>query len=70
MFYARYVTLTVNLWHSNITSGYFRMRVMAESTTNLGTPNLGTPKVTNICFIITYSQCDILRLSRAELLSL
>ena len=61
MFYARYVTLTVNLQHDNITSGYFRMRVMAESTANSG-----TPKVKNICFVITYGHCDISHLSRAE----
>jgi hypothetical protein len=58
MFYARDVTLTVNLWHSNITSGYFRMRVTAESTANSG-----TPKVKDVCFIITYGQCDISHLS-------
>jgi hypothetical protein len=37
------------------------MRVTAESTANLG-----TTKVKNVCFIITYSQCDISHLSRAE----
>jgi hypothetical protein len=37
------------------------MRVTAESTANLG-----TPKVKNVCFIITYGQCDISHLSRAE----
>ena len=37
------------------------MRVTAESTSNSG-----TPKVENVCFIITYSQCDISHLSRAE----
>jgi hypothetical protein len=37
------------------------MRVTAESTANSG-----TPKVKNVCFIITYGQCDISHLSRAE----
>ena len=37
------------------------MRVTAESTAHSG-----TPKVNNVCFIITYSQCDISHLSRAE----
>jgi hypothetical protein len=37
------------------------MRVSAESTANSG-----TPKVKNVCFVITYGQCDISRLSRAE----
>jgi hypothetical protein len=37
------------------------MRVTAESTANSG-----TPKVKDVFFIITYSQCDISRLSRAE----
>jgi hypothetical protein len=38
------------------------MRVMAESTANSG-----TTKVKNIWFVITYGQCDISHLSRAEL---
>jgi hypothetical protein len=46
---------------SNTTSGYFRMRVTAESTANSG-----TPKVENVCFVITYGQYYILHLSRAE----
>jgi hypothetical protein len=37
------------------------MRVTTESTASSG-----TPKVKNVCFIITYSQCDISHLSRAE----
>jgi hypothetical protein len=37
------------------------MRVRTETTANSG-----TPKVMNVCFIITYSQCDISHLSRAE----
>ena len=37
------------------------LHVTAESTANSD-----TPKVKNVCFIITYSQCDISRLSRAE----
>ena len=46
--------------HSNITSGYFRIWVMAEST-----DNSGSPKVKNVC-LISYSQCDVLCLPRAE----
>jgi hypothetical protein len=30
------------------------------------TANLGTPKVKNVCFVITYGQCDISHLFRAE----
>ena len=37
------------------------MRVRAESTANSG-----TPKVKNVSFIITNSQCDISHLSRSE----
>ena len=37
------------------------MRVTTESTTNSG-----TPKVKNVCFVITYGQRDISHLSRAE----
>jgi hypothetical protein len=37
------------------------MRVTAESTANSG-----IPKVKNVFFIISYGQCDISHLSRAE----
>ena len=37
------------------------MRVRAESTANSG-----TPKVKNVLFVITNSQCDISHLSREE----
>jgi hypothetical protein len=37
------------------------MRVTTESTANSGTPT-----VKDVCFIITYSRCDISHLSRAE----
>jgi hypothetical protein len=37
------------------------MPVTAKSTANSG-----TPKVKNVCFIITYIQCEISHRSRAE----
>jgi hypothetical protein len=38
------------------------MRVTAESTANSGTPK----EIKDVRFIITYGQCDISHLSRAE----